>query len=344
MIKTMVRGMALPVLLALVAAGCGAAPAEPSTSGGAAQPEGFPVTIENCGRMLTFDKPPERVVTGYHPVFETMVDLGLGDRIIGRLNFSENGPDGFLRGHKQVYDTIPEISDSIELPQKEVLIAQQPDFVIAVSYTDFDTSKGFATVEELDAVGASAYITAGWCDPQGVKDAKIADIFADIRNLGMIFGVPDRAAKLAADYQAIIDDVEQRVGGSTPVAVLATDGGSGPVNAYGGSGLMHQMIEIAGGRNVLGDLDEDYAEVGAERIAATDPAAMIVLDYDVLLGEQQPQVQQKAETVFGIIPDSPAAQQRRFLPVRAADAHSGAGNIRAIQEIAKFLHPEAFPA
>jgi iron complex transport system substrate-binding protein len=341
-VKKVAGGMAVPVLLALVVAGCGAPPAEPSAPSSASQTQGFPVTIENCGRTLTFDKPPERVVTGYHPAFETMVDLGLGDRIIGRTNFDENGPDGFLPGHKEVYDAVPEISNSIELPQKEVLIAQQPDFVISVSYGDFDTAKGFATVEELDATGAPAYITAGWCSPEGVRQAKIADIFADIHNLGMIFGAPDRAAELAAEYRAIIDDVTQRVQGLAPVDVLATDGGSGPVNAYGGAGLMHQMIEIAGGRNLLADLDEDYAEVSAERIAASQPDAMLVLDYDVLLGERQPSVQQKAETVFALIPDSPAAQRKRFLPVRAAAAHSGAGNIRAIAEIAKFLHPEAF--
>ncbi|MGH3753416.1 MAG: ABC transporter substrate-binding protein [Pseudonocardiaceae bacterium] len=347
MIKQVVRGMTGPTLLALVVAGCGAPPAEPSASSppatsGAAQAKGFPVTVENCGRTLTFTKPPERVVTGYHPVFETMVDLGLGDRIIARLNFDENGPDGFLPGHKKVYDAIPEISTTIQLPQKEVLIAQQPDFVIDVSYSSFDAAKGLATIQELDSAGAPVYITAGWCDPEGVKQAKIADIFADIRNLGMIFGVPERAAALTAEFQGIIDDVTKRVKGRAPVDVLATDGGSGPVNAYGGSGLFHQMIEIAGGRNVLADLDEDYAEVSVEKIAASKPGAMLVVDYDVLLGEQQPSAPEKAKTVFTIIPDSPAAQQQRFLPVPAAATHSGAGNIRAIPGIAEFLHPEAF--
>ena len=341
MIKKVLRGMAVPALLVLAVAACGA-PAEVSTGGGEATVEGFPVTVENCGRQLTFEAPPERVVTGYHPVFETMVDLGLGDRIIGRTNFEENGPDGFLPGHKEVYDAVPEISDDIELPQKEVLISQAPDFVIDVSYNSFDAVEGFATAEELDAAGAPAYITAGWCDPQGVKDATIADIFVDIRNLGMIFGVPERAAKLAAEYRAILDDVERRVEGLEPVDVLATDGGAGPVNAFGGSGLLNQMIEVAGGRNVLADLDEDLAEVSVEQIAVSRPEAMLVLDYDVLFGEEQPSAQRKAETVFGIIPESPAAQQRRFLPIRAAAIHSGAGNIRAIPEIAELLHPEAF--
>lgn len=338
-----VRAVAGAVLCALAVTGCGSAP-EPAISaeGTGASAEGFPVTVENCGRELTFDAPPERVVTAYHPVFQTMVELGLGDRIIGRSNFSENGPDGFLPGHKEVYDAVPEISDNIDLPQKEVLIAETPDFVLAVSYSDFDASDGKASLEELDAAGAPGYITAGWCDPQGVREATIADIFADISNLGAIFGVPEAAAELAAEYQAIIDDVEERVAGLEPVEVLATDGGSGPVNAFGGSGLFHQMIEIAGGRNVLADLDEDYAEVSVERIATSEPDALLVLDYDVLFGAKQPSAQAKADAVFTVNPDSPAAQNERFLPVPAAATHSGAGNIRAIPTIAEFLHPEAF--
>ncbi|MGH8930580.1 MAG: ABC transporter substrate-binding protein [Egibacteraceae bacterium] len=303
----------------------------------------FPVTVENCGRRLTFDEPPSRVVTGYHPVFETLVSLGVGEeQIVGRTNFSENGPDGFLPGQREVYDAIPEISPDIEFPQKEALLALEPDFVIAVSYSDFDASRGFATVQELADAGIPAFIAGNWCDPEGVRNARIADIFDDIRNLGLIFGVPDRAAELIADLEGILADVEGRVAGLEPVDVLATDGGSGPVNAYGGRGFMHQMIEIAGGRNVLADIDEYGAELSVERIATSDPEAMLVLDYDVLFGETVPSAEEKADTVFALIPDSSAARDRRFLPVPAVATHSGYHNILAIPEIAAFLHPGAF--
>ena len=228
--------VAVLVTTALLAAGCGDdddPTAATTSSTAAASLAGFPVTIQNCGKSFTFTRPPSRVVTGYHHTFETMVDLGLADRIVARVNFSENGPGGFRPGHKAIYDRIPEVSDSIDLPQKEVLIDQKPDFVIATSYGSFNASKGFATVEELSAAGAPAYITAGWCSPQGVKDAEIADIFTDVRNLGMIFGVQEAAARLAAELQGIIDDVSAKVKDRPPVDVLATDGGEGPVNAYG---------------------------------------------------------------------------------------------------------------
>ncbi|MGH8932092.1 MAG: ABC transporter substrate-binding protein [Egibacteraceae bacterium] len=309
----------------------------------AAATSAFPVTIENCGRTLTFDEPPSRVVTGYQPVFENLVALGLGEeQIIGRTNFTENGPDGFLPGQKQVYDAVPEVSPDTSLPQKEALLALGPDFVIEYAYSGFDAARGFATVQELADAGIPAYITGGWCDPEGIRNAQIATLFDDIRNLGLIFGIPDRAAELAAELEGILADVERRVEGLEPVPVLASDGGSGPVNAHGGSGLFHQMIELAGGVNVLDDLAESYAQVSAERIATLEPEAMLVDDYDVYLGERLPSAEAKAGTVFALIPESPAAQQRRFLPVPSVATHGGSRNILAIPEIAEFLHPEAF--
>ncbi|MGQ0679893.1 MAG: ABC transporter substrate-binding protein [Actinomycetota bacterium] len=304
--------------------------------------EGFPVTVTNCGRELSFNEPPSRVITAYHPTFETLVDLGVHERIAARVNFSENGPGGFLPGHLEIYNSIKEISDNIDLPSKEVLLAEDPDLVVAISFNDFRAASGQATIEELESAGIPVFITGGWCDAQGVRDARISNIFDDLQNLGKIFGVPDAAAELAAEFQNLIDDVQTRVSGREAVRVLATDGGAGPVNAYGGSGLFHQMIEIAGGQNVLDEIDEDYTEVSAERVATSDPEALLVVDYDVLFGEARPSARAKADQVLALVPDSPAARQERFLAVPAAATHSGAGNIRAIPDIARFLHPDAF--
>lgn len=46
----------------------------------------YPLTIENCGRTLTFAKPPERVLTTWQAPPELLVKLGLGDKIIGTEN------------------------------------------------------------------------------------------------------------------------------------------------------------------------------------------------------------------------------------------------------------------
>lgn len=100
-------------LAAVTLTACGQAPAAQQAQPSAAAPQaGFPVTIENCGRKLTFDRPPAKVVTGYHPSLETLLALGLGDRIAGRTYFGESA---FLPGQKEQYDRIPQISRSVDV-------------------------------------------------------------------------------------------------------------------------------------------------------------------------------------------------------------------------------------
>ncbi|MGH8932093.1 MAG: ABC transporter substrate-binding protein [Egibacteraceae bacterium] len=268
--------------------------------------------------------------------------LGLGEeQIIGRLNFSELGPNGFLPGQKQVYDAVPEISPTIALPSKEVMLSLNADLVVDTGPYNFEPSSGQATIEELTAAGTQVYLVAGWCDEESIRNARVDDLIRDVRTLGRIFGIPDRAEELATELEAMLTDVQRRVGHLELVDVLAIDRGEGPVSVHAGLGVYNHMIELAGGRNVLADLDETYTEVSAERIAASNPEAMLVAEYNTYLGEARPSAEEKADAIFALIPDSPAARERRFLPVPEA-AYTGYRTFFAIEEIAEFLHPEAF--
>ncbi|MEV4290887.1 ABC transporter substrate-binding protein [Nonomuraea bangladeshensis] len=335
----------LVLVTALTLTACGQAPAvreaaqQNGQQNGQAAQAGFPMTVENCGRKLTFDRPPSKVVTGYHPALETLLALGLGDRIAGRTFFGESA---FLPGQKEQYDKIPQISETIMLPQKEVMLAQGADFVLDNAMASFDAAGGYATVEELDAAGSPVYILGGWCSPEEVLRFTLDDTFTDLRNLGRIFGVPERAEKLVTELQGQLADVKKRVEGRTPVKVLATDGGKGPVNAYGGAGVTNQMITMAGGVNVLAGVKADYAEVSAEEVSASQPEALLVSDYATLRGEDTPSSPAKAEEAFAIARNSPAAKDRRYLALPVAAQHPGYRNLLAVTDLARFLHPDAF--
>ncbi|QYC40189.1 corrinoid ABC transporter substrate-binding protein [Nonomuraea coxensis DSM 45129] len=332
----------LVLATALTLTACGQTPAAQETAketGRTAAPAGFPVTVENCGRDLTFDRPPSKVVTGYHPALETLLALGLGDRIAGRTFFGESA---FLPGQKEQYDQIPQLSETIMLPQKEVMLAQGADFVLDNAMASFDAAGGYATVEELDAAGSPVFILGGWCSPEEVLRFTLDDTFTDLRDLGRIFGVPERAEKLVTELRGRLADVRARVEDRTPVKVLATDGGRGPVNAYGGAGVTNQMITLAGGVNVLAGVKADYTEVSAEEISAAQPEALIVSDYATLRGEDTPSSAAKAEEAFAIARNSPAAKDKRYLALPVAAQHPGYRNLLAVTDLARFLHPDAF--
>jgi iron complex transport system substrate-binding protein len=206
----------------------------------------------------------------------------------------------------------------------------------------FDTAGGYAGVAELDAAGSPVYILGGWCSPEETLQYTLDKTFTDLRNLGKIFGVSERAEKLVGELQDSLADAKKRVEGRTPVKVLATDGGKGPVNAYGGSGITNQMITAAGGVNVLADVKGDYTEVSVEEVSAAQPEAVLVSDYATLRGADMPSSPAKAEEAFAIAKNSPAAKEKRYLALPVAAQHPGYRNILAITDIAAFLHPDAF--
>ncbi len=158
----MQRKKALLVVLSLVIAltACGGADApDPRASAGTGA-AGIPVTVQNCGRTLTFEQPPSRVVTSYYPTLETLIVLGLEGSVIGRARFSD--PDGFLPGHEQIYEAIPEVDEN-----------------------------GYATVEELEAAGTFDDLT----QIGGGQD----DIDKELAQIGAGAQVDDELSKMKAE-------------------------------------------------------------------------------------------------------------------------------------------------
>lgn len=68
---------------ALVLAGCGGGDVADSRAA-EAPAAGYPVSIENCGRTLTFENAPSEVLVAYQPLLETLIGLGVADRVIAR--------------------------------------------------------------------------------------------------------------------------------------------------------------------------------------------------------------------------------------------------------------------
>ena len=321
-------------LIGVLAACGGANPADRQQSGSPAA-EGFPITVQNCGRELSFDEPPSRVVTGYLPPLETLIELGVEDSVIGRTPFDELGEgEGFLPGHEEIYQGIPEISEDISLPPKEEMLALGADLVVVVAYFEFDAESGRATIEELEANGTQVFITGEWCSPEEVMEFEIQDSIDDVRDLGEIFGVPDRGEELAADLETRLADVDDRVEGLEPLRVVYADPRDGAFNTKG-RGLGNEVLERAGGTNVFADAD-DYAEVSVEEVAAADAQAYVVMQFLPVTA------QERIAGIEAVAPNSEGVQEQRYVVVPAVALHPGIRNIDSVEIIAKTLHPEAF--
>lgn len=325
---------------AAMIAGCGGSD-EPATSKAAAggASSAYPVTVRNCGRTLTFDKAPSRVIADYEPTLKVLLDLGVADRVIGQTKFNEGEP-ALPAGQMAAKRRIPEISKDISLPPKEKTLSLGPDLVYAVAPSEFKASDGRATIKQLERIGAKTFIGSAWCTDADVPKATIGESYDDILDMGRIFGVSDRAEQLVARQQATVADAEKKVRGLEPVRVVAYNEGRGPLSLVG-AGLVGEILRRAGAVNVLGGA-KAFVDASVEAVAKANPDAFVIFDYPSFDGRSGTTADEKARTLFKLLPTTAAAKSRRWVKMYAVDQHPGGFNADAVARVAEQLHPEAF--
>ena len=304
----------------------------PATVAAAASATVYPLTIQNCGRLLTFDRAPARAVTYYHTTLEVLLALGLESRVIGRAPFAE-AP--VLPEQVAAFNGITELSTSFTAPPKEILFSQNPDFVFArLPSRELNPANGFATREEIEATGAEVYVMSAQCSPDTV--GTLEDVFIDIANMGKIFDVNDRAAVLAKEYRAQLDAVKAKVGSKTPVAAVWYDSGEGPLTVYG-KAVGSDLIARAGGANVFSTSAQQFPGVSVEDIALAKPDVWITNNY-----QPGSTADEKAAFLLNTFPDAPASQNARVVAIDNVEASPGIRNVATVTKLARAFFPEDF--
>lgn len=201
--------LGIALTLALAAAGCSAAAGGGSDdAGGSTAPSGTnttagsgaakAVSVTSCGRELSFSGPPKRTVALDQTSTETLLELGLQDRMAGTANLKTKIPAVY----EAAYATVPVIAPKIATGEQ--LRAATPDFVVAGS-TDLYTEDRAGSREELEALKVPTFVSAVDCpehNPPGTTPFEL--LFSDYENLGKLFGAEKRAAELTADQRAAV--------------------------------------------------------------------------------------------------------------------------------------------
>lgn len=185
--------------------------------------------------------PPQRIVCLTEETVETLYLLGEEDRIVGVSGYAVRPPR--VRREK------PRVSAfiSADIPK---ITALTPDLVLAFSDLQADI------VAELVRAGVAVHV---------FNQRDVAGILAMIRTLGAMVGVAEQADQLARGY-------EDRL-----AAIAATNRPGPRPKVYfeewddpliSGIGWVCELIEIAGGEDVLPDLRRKAA--AKDRIVAPD--------------------------------------------------------------------------
>lgn len=320
---------ALCLAATVTVAGCGA---KVETSDDAGSPA---VTLTNCGREVTYDKVPRRVVTNDVGITELMFALGLEDRMAG---FAMPDDKGDLTGvpWKDGYEKVTWLSKD-QLTKENVLDARA-DLVFAGWNYGFREDAGF-TPGALRKLGIPSYVLTESCH-NGRSDAArgimppLDALYADLTNLGRLFGVEDRAAELVADFKRRIADVRAKAprGAERPEVFLYDSGQDTPFTS-GRYAAPEQIISEAGGVNVMHDVQDSWTTVGWETVVERDPDVIVICDYGDTSAEQKKKFLLNHPPLRGVS----AVKNRRVFVLDYADLVESPRNPAAIARLGAYL-------
>jgi iron complex transport system substrate-binding protein len=284
------------------------------------------ITVKNAGRSLEFPEPPARVVTMNQNATEMFIALGLEQRMVGTA-FRD---DPILARFRDEYEKIPVLSE--KYPSLEVLLETNPDFVYGFM-SAFSPPKGPATVERLEQLGITAYV-----DPMSEGDPGLTldDVFKEIRTLGRIFRVEDRADSLVQTFQKDIRRIQDRIpndGDTLTVAVYD----SGKETLYtAGRSLVSDMLRTVGARNVFRDeVSGTWSSLSWEKLVEADPDYVVVMDYGAVTANEKIQFLKNKSALQTVR----AIKDNNFVVLPLSTTFVGVRNVQGIRLLANGLYP-----
>ncbi|WP_420348363.1 ABC transporter substrate-binding protein [Pelagibius sp.] len=311
----------LPTLLSLAVAGTAQA---------------FPVTVDNCGEPLTFEKAPERLVVHDINMSEMAFALGLQDRMVGVTGISgwyKTSPEFEIKR-----GAIPELAP--KYPTVETLVAAAPDAFLAGWYYGMKPG-GDVTPDTLAPHGIKTLILSESCIHlnKSQPPASMDLLYKDVLRLGAVFGKTAEAEALVEGWKAQLADITAKIGDAKGTRVFLFDSGEDKPFTAGKYAIINAMIEAAGGVNVMGDMETSWGRSSWEAVAAANPQFLILLDYQQGTGAQGLLDWLKSHPAMK---ETDAVKAERFVALRYEELTPGPANIAAIAKIAEAMNPKAF--
>lgn len=336
--KYTIRWAALALSLTVLTAGCAPAASESTQTVATAETAAdghYPVTITNYNYLgdevsYTYEKAPERVVAVYQGSIETMIALGLEDRVIASYGLDNEVKPEWQDGFAEM-----NYRDDVFAPDKETMTLLQPDMIL--SWGSLFSDKNLGDVGSWNSKGVATYINSN--TRSGGRPRTLENEYTDILNLGRIFDVEDRAEALVEDMKAQISDTLAATQGQGAQRVAVVEPMAGSLSNYDADSLAGDMVTQLGGTLVK----PDGGEMSKEELVQSDPDVIFVV-YMAYSGDDPETViaqQLAAVTEDSALASLSAVQNGRVLPVMLGDIYAaGPRTADGISTIAAGMYPE----
>jgi iron complex transport system substrate-binding protein len=260
---------------------------------------------------------PRRIVSLVPATTEMLYAIGAGNRLIGVGTYDRYPPD---------VEKLPRLGGLLD-PNIEQLIALRPDLVIV-----YDTQTELRRQLERAGIPMWSYTMKA-----------LPDVTSTMRALGTRIGMTTEANAAAAGIETRLQAVRTRVAGKPrprTLLIFGREPGSlRGINASGGYGFLHDLLELAGGTDVLADVKQPAVAMSTEMVLARAPEVIIELHY----GEPWPANRLDAERrLWSVLPSVPAVRSGRITLLTGDEfVVPGPRVAVAAERLVQILHPES---
>jgi len=273
-----------------------------------------PIEItDQIGRVVKLEKVPERIVSLAPSNTEILFALGLGDKVVGVTEYCDYPPEAKEK------EKVGGYSDA----NTERIVALNPDLILI---EDIHTDEVLPALENLG-------LTVITIDPRNLDE-----VLESIILLGEITGKDEEASQLVTEMRNRISVITDKTSKLTQAErprvfyVIWHD----PLMTVGTDTRIHELIEKAGGLNIIQDT-EGYPAISLETLVEANPQVIIVgsgmgegADLPFQFASTEPRLENVDARINGRVYEIHTDIVGRPTP-RMIDG---------LEQLAKFIHPE----
>ena len=207
---------------------------------------GPPAALDDYGDTVRLARPAQRIVSLSPVTTELIFVLGAGSRVVGRTHW-----DLFPEAARAV----PDLGNGME-PNVEAILGAHPDLVVL-----YASQSNRAAALQLRRAGIATL---------SIRDDHIGDFRRTATLLARVTGDTAAGRAVADSVERSLDAVRVRPRPPKPVTVFWHVWDS-PILTIGRGSYLDELVTIAGGQNVFGDLADPSPQVTLEEIVRRNP-------------------------------------------------------------------------
>ena len=264
--------------------------------------------------VLATQAPPSRIISVVPAVTEMLYAIGAGPQVVAVSNFDRHPPE---------IERLPRVGALLD-PDVERILALRPDLVIV-----YATQTDFREQLERASVPTFLYTHSG-----------LSSISTTMLALGARTGHTQEAQRAAQSLEAGIAAIRDRFDGRArprTLLVFGRDPGTlRNIDASGGRGFLHDMLEVAGGTNIFADIARESVRASSEQILVAAPE--VILEIRAGDAPSAAMLAQDLE-VWRRVPSVPAVRDGRVHVILGSElVIPGPRILAGIDRIARALH------